>query len=505
MLGIASFGLTSCSDVADEITSVVYGRYFSPTDLTAKVRNRTNIEVAWTAVNGAEEYVVEIYQGTDENGTLVKSETVTDASYTVTGLDGETTYYVRVKATGSSNNESKWSDATATTDAEQIAKEVKDDELKAKSVVIRWTAGETVQTITLTPGDITHTVTADEIAAGAATIEGLTPETEYTAVLTNNGKTRGTVSFKTLIDFGDATPLYEGDDLKAALDAAEDGAEFILVDPVEFSIGKYELTKSVKIQGYKPSDRPTVKGMFVVNSTVSSLTLKDLIIDGNEAGEAGADATALVDLTDAAANLGELTVSGCKIVNMSQHIIYNNVKATYGVITFDDCVIDNCAPSGGDGFDLRGGALTSLTVTNTTIMNGIRSMLRCQVKADCTFEHCTFYNICTADDGNNSGLFRVDKSGSTLTTNDLLIVNVGPTGTIQNANSGTWGRSDKNKNCTESNKNIYYYNCQNLWTNDQKDTYTSFAKEVDPQFKDADNGDLTIGNEDLQAGDPRWY
>lgn len=325
------------------------------------------------------------------------------------------------------------------------------------------------------------------------------------AVLTNNGKTRGTVSFKTLIDFGNATPLYEGDDLKAALDAAEDGAEFILVDPVEFTIGKYELTKSVKIQGYKPSDRPTVKGMFVVNSTVSSLTLKDLIIDGKDAGEAGADATALVDLTDAVANLGELTVTGCKIVNMSQHIIYNNVKATYGVVTFDDCVIDSCAPSGGDGFDLRGGALTSLTVTNTTIMNGIRSLLRCQVKAGCTFEHCTFYNICTADDGNNSGLFRLDKSGSTLTTNDLLIVNVGPTGTIQNANSGTWGRSDKNKNCTESNKNIYYCNCQNLWTNDQKDAYTSFAKEVDPQFKDAANGDLTIGDEDLKAGDPRWY
>lgn len=509
MIGLASLGLTSCSDVADEITSIVYGRYFSPTDLTAKVRNRTSIEVSWTAVNGADQYEVTLYQGTDETGTVVQAVTTTDDTYTFTGLEGETTYTVGVKATGSSNEDSKVSYASATTDTEQIAKDVKDDELKAKSVVIRWTAGETITSIVLTPGDITHTVTSDEIAAGAATIEGLTPETAYTAVLKKGEKTRGSVSFTTLIDFGNATPVYAGEDLVALLDAAEDGAEFILVDADTFAIGKYELTKAVSISGYKPSDRPVINGMFVVNGEVSSLTLKNVIVDGKKGGADGADATALVDLTDASANLGDLTVTGCKIVNLSQHIIYNNVKATYGTVLFDDCVIDNCAPSGGDAFDLRGGKLTSLTVTNTTIMNSCRSMVRGQVKGDYTFENCTLYNVCTSDDGNNTGLFRVEKSGSTLTTNNLLIVNVGPTGTIQNANSGTWGRSDKNKNCTESNKNIYYYNCQNLWTNDQKDTYTSFAKEVkDPQFADAANGDLTVGNDDLKdvkAGDPRWY
>lgn len=505
MLGVASLGITSCGDVADEITSIVYDRYFSPTDLTAKVRNRTNIEVSWKAVNGASQYVVEVYSGSDESGTKVVEQTTTETTVLVTGLEGETSYYVRVKATGESNNESKWNGATATTDAEQIAKAVNDDEITAKSVVIRWTAGETVTTITLTPGDITHNVTADEIAAGAATIEGLTPETEYSVVLKNGEKTRGSISFKTLIDFGDATPLYADDDINAALDAAADGASFILVDPVEYNIGKYELTKSVTIQGYKPSYRPTIKGMFVVNGSVSSVTLKNLIVDGKGGGVDGADATSLLDLTDASASIGSFTVSGCKITNMSQHIIYNNVKAKIGDVTFDDCVIDNCAPSGGDGFDLRGGNLNNLIVTNTTVMNGCRSMVRGQAAGNYRFEHCTFYNICTSDDSNNSGLFRVEKS--TLTTNDLLIVNVGPQGVdaLTNKYSGTWGRSDKNKTSEQTNKAIVYYNSPFLWTQDQADTYTSFAKEIDPKFKDAENGDLTIGNEDLKAGDPRWY
>ena len=40
----------------------------------------------------------------------------------------------------------------------------------------------------LEPGGIQHTVTAGEIAAGIATIEGLTAETTYTATLKNGAK-----------------------------------------------------------------------------------------------------------------------------------------------------------------------------------------------------------------------------------------------------------------------------------------------------------------------------
>jgi hypothetical protein len=41
VFGLAVLALASCSDPGDEITSIVYGRNFSPTSFEANVRNRT--------------------------------------------------------------------------------------------------------------------------------------------------------------------------------------------------------------------------------------------------------------------------------------------------------------------------------------------------------------------------------------------------------------------------------------------------------------------------------
>lgn len=494
-LGMGTLSLTSCGDAMDEITSVVFSRPMSPTDLEAKVRNDINLELTWTAMNGAKSYAVEVYEGTECSGTPIQTAETETNTYMVKGLEGETTYTCRVQCIDADGKESKWSEVTRATNAEQIMKSVNPEELFAKKVTLRWPEGEKATEIVLTPGDIKHAVTADEIAAGAATIEGLTPETEYEAKLMNGTKTRGSVKFTTLIDFGDATPVYEGDDLLALLTDAAEGAEFILVNGT-FDIGNFALDKSLKISGFKPSDKPTINGRFTVATSVASLSLNNLIIDGMK------EIDNLLELTDAAGNLAALEVNGCEVRNMKKHIMYNNKKGTFGTVKFDNCIIDGIANDSGDGFDFRGGSLTSLTVTNTTISNGVRSLLRCQVAADVTFENCTFYNICTIDDGNNSGLFRMDKGGCTLTVKNLLAVGIGCASPAA-ANAGTWGRADKLK-CDTDFKDVVYFNSPNLWTNACKDNYTSFAKEIDPKFVDAANGDLTIGNEDLKAGDPRW-
>lgn len=494
-LGMGTLSLASCGDAMDEITSITLGRPLSPTDLEAKVRNDVNLELTWTAMSGAQSYAVEVYEGTECGDTPLQTAETETNTYTVKGLEGETTYTCRVKTIDAEGKESKWSEVTKATNAEQIMKEVNPDELFAKKVTLRWPAGEKATEIVITPGDIKHTVTAEEIAAGAVTIDGLTPETAYEAKLMNGTKTRGTVKFTTLIDFGNATPVYEGDDLKQLLTDAADGAEFIIVNGT-FDIGNFALDKSLKLSGFKPSEKPTVNGRFTVATTVASLSLNNLIVDGKN------EIDNLLELTDAAGNLAALEVNGCEVRNMKKHIMYNNKKGTFGTVKFDNCIIDGIANDSGDGFDLRGGALTSLTVTNTTISNGIRSLLRCQVAADVTFENCTFYNICTIDDGNNTGLFRMDKGGCKLTINNLLAVGVGCASPAA-ANAGTWGRADKLKSDTDF-KNVVFFNCPNLWTNACKDDH-AFAKEVDPKFVDAEKGDLTIGNEDLKAGDPRWH
>lgn len=495
MLGLSSLTLTSCGDAMDEITSLVLDRVLSPTELKAKIKNDVNVELSWTAMQGAKSYNVEAYEGSECTGTPIFTTSTENNSILIKGLEGETQYAFRVQAIGEPGKDSKWSEVLATTNAEQIFKEVDGNELTAKSVVLRWTPGEKATEIILTPGDIKHTVTADEIAAGAATIDGLTPETSYEAKLMNGSKTRGTVSFTTLIDFGDATPVYEGDDLLAMLSAAADGDEFIIVNGT-FDLGVFELTKSLKISGFKPSEKPTLNVRFTVGSQVASLSLNNLIIDGKK------ELDNFFELTAETGNIGSLSFNGCELLNTTKHIIYNNKKGTFGDVVFDNCIINGVGNDSGDGFDLRGGALGSLTVTNTTIMNGIRSLVRCQVVADVAFENCTFYNICTIDDGNNTGLFRVEKAGSTLKVANILIANVGKENPAS-ANAGTFGRADKNK-ADNSISNIVYFNSPNLWTNFCKDDYTGFAKEADPMFKDAANGDLTLGNDEITVGDPRW-
>ena len=77
-------------------------------------------------------------------------------------------------------------------------------------------------------GDITHEVTPEEAEAGEATINGLTPETDYTAYLYYNGKQCGNRNFTTIADLEGAIILHDTDDLKAALEEAEEGDVFAL-------------------------------------------------------------------------------------------------------------------------------------------------------------------------------------------------------------------------------------------------------------------------------------
>ena len=218
MLGLATLALASCGDVADEITSIIYGRNFSPTNLEARVVNRTNVRLTWTPVEGATSYNIEVFandslsfQGTPEK--TITGITNAQIPYTVTGLYGQTQYSFRVQAVteGAESRNSKWSGAYAKTESEQILFSVTDDDITATTVTLRWPAGEAADLLTLNPGNITHTVTAAEVAAGAATVTGLSPETTYTATLSRQGKVRGKVEFTTAIDLGGAIAVNPGE------------------------------------------------------------------------------------------------------------------------------------------------------------------------------------------------------------------------------------------------------------------------------------------------------
>lgn len=500
--------ISSCSDI-DPVHSLELSRVLSPTNLSVRIRNSVNLELSWDAMDKATSYTVEVYQGETAEGTPVfTQEGINADTYTVkAGLLGETVYYVQVKAVGEGIADSKWTGMKVTTDAEQIFKAVDAAEITHHSAVIRWIDGmmtnaDAGNKVTVTPvsnasAALEYTVTNEDVTNGYVTIDGLTQDTEYQAVMKRGSVTRGTVNFKTRIDTGDMIPIDEGDNLAEELAKAKEGDAFVLLGSSYTLTEDFELTKSISLTSIDPTNKPTISGgRFIFNSEVASFSMSNIIFDvENNYGNF---------LEAKGGKLGSLTLEGCEIKNTKNNMIYGNADGKFETITVNNCIISKIG-DGGDGvIDVRKGALTSVTITNSTITNVQRTFIRIGVPTAFTMKNCTLYKVSTLDHKDNRGLFSLEK-GNTLNVENCLFYGIGLK-SPQNGNSGVWGRSDKMKATTKY-ANNYYFDCPNLWNNLHKENYSSVATECDPQFTDAANGDFTVKSQDLkdnQVGDPRW-
>ena len=510
VLGLATVALASCSDVADEITSIVYNRNFSPTSVEAKVRNRTNIELSWNLGDGVTNYNVEVYANDSLTfaGSPVKSFSVSpdEVPVLIKGLEGETQYSFRVQATdGNSSRDSKWSSAYAKTEAEQIFKNVAEEDIKGTSVTLRWPAGEKAATIVLTPGDIVYNVTDDDIAAGAATITGLTPETEYKALLKSaTGKTRGTITFKTGIDLAETDILVKaGADIAAAIKDAPEGYRLV-VEPGEYGIatdeaafgGSITISKQLTIKGLRQNEHPVIKGRFKVEAPFA---VDQVTLDGT-----GTDGGQCFDFT-AEGEVESLTVTNSEIKNYTKGFFYINKAVLVNTITIDGNIISNIECDGGDLFDCRKGGYNKFDLKNNTIYNSAKG--RDFVRMDdasksisatpvITIDHNTIVGAC--NDASKRILY-VRFAGNVINfTNNIVASSVG-------------NFSNQAKTAEPTFSNNIYFEADGFVTagaNANALFVDAAGTILDPQFKDAANGDFTIGNDnvkDKKAGDPRWY
>ena len=506
---IAGSIISSCDDIAP-IHSLELSRILSPTNLSVRVRNSVNLELTWDKMDNATSYTIEVYQGTTAEGTPVfTQEGINTDTYTVNaGLLGETDYYIQVKAVGDDISDSKWVGLKVTTDAEQILTAVDVAETTFQSAKICWIDGmmtnaDAGNIVTATPVSnasattVNYTVTEEDITNGYVEINGLTQNTEYQVVMKRGNVTRGTVTFKTRIDTGDMLPIEEGEDLAERLAAANEGDAFVLMGNAYTINGDLELTKSISLTSIDPTDKAVISGgRFIFNSEVASFSMSNIIFDvQNNAGNF---------IEAKSGSMGNLTLESCEIKNTNNNMVYSNVAANWGTITVNNCIISNIGANGDGLFDIRKGTVTSVTVTNSTITNVQRTLIRIEVATSFTMKNCTLYNVSTADNGNNRGLFSLAK-GQTLNVENCLFYGVGIDG-FTNDNTGVWARADKMKATANYAKN-YYFNCPNLWGKLYKDDHSTVATELDPQFTDAANGDFTVQAQDIkdnQAGDPRW-
>jgi hypothetical protein len=263
MVGLATAALTSCSDQMDEITSYVLGRNLSPINLEATGVGETNANIRWTPSANATSYNLVVYADDSLSYNMdaapvktINGITEDQIPYNVTGLLFDTQYSVYVQAItdGNDSRTSTWNGAYFKTNTKQFLKNPKPADIADRSVTLTWEVEDGFDVSTIVIGNITHQITAEEKAAGKATITGLEPETDYTAYLYYNGKQCGNRNFTTIADL--------------------EGAEKVLSKHIAEAIGYRGLED--KLFDFSPSAGQTSSSM-PIHSTSKNPPAKHLI------------------------------------------------------------------------------------------------------------------------------------------------------------------------------------------------------------------------------------
>jgi hypothetical protein len=491
-------------DILPEITTLDVSRLFSPTDIDVRVVNQTSVRLSWRAVKNASSYTIEFFENADEDFSGSPERTISNVTMdqlpiVVPGFAGETTYSVRVKAIGDGIDDSKWVSTTFTTDAEQIFFPVDPEEITATGVTLRWPAGEFASHITFSPGDINRPVTASEVEEGVAVITGLESETQYTAKLMLDDKTRGTVIFTTLIDIGDAILVYPIDDLKALVEAAQEGDAFALM-PGEYVIdGNININTTLSIIGARPTEKPVVKGVVFRMKAGSGLRLKDIIFDG----ATSPDGNQLV-VFDEVGTYGDLIIEDCVIRNNVKGVIYASVAALVESVLVKGNIIANVECVGGDFIDFRSGMTKKFDFFHNTVYNSAldRDLFRMDNATTysgnytciITIESNTFYNIISTT-GTTRRVLYIRLASHEISVRKNIFAET--LGNYSNQSATTVVEMSSNN----------YHNAPNLFNPTfivhDSGNYTTY----NPGFVNPANGNFTVTNEELiifRIGDPRW-
>ncbi len=531
---VSGTAMVSCSEPGD-VQDLVLDRILSPTGVESRVTSSNDIVLAWNSMSGASQYEVQAFEETEDyaNATAAITHVVTNVAETVadtlTDLKGETTYYIRIRSVDAANESrnSKWYVTSKTTNAEQKMDKVKSANIKSDAVTLTWLAGIDVDKIVLTPNPgtagsssqaVTYDLTAENKAAGSATVTGLTPETTYQAILQLNGKTRGYQTFTTNIDLSDGTVYGPEDNWQTAISSAASGAKIVLKPGVYTATDKtsaIKISSNITIAGQNSADLPVINAYFTLHNS-ASVMFYQVKLNGEGLGSSADGKVQCVEYKDASVEYGALTFKGCEVYNYVKGFIYNNVASSVKSISIDDCTIHDVVCDGGDFIDFRKSPWESLSLTNSTIYNTAakRSLLRLDdssssygaIKPDTKIDHCTFYNV-----GNSSEkqmMFYIRFGSKDVNTNTF-------TNNVVVGYTLVRGFTNQSKTGAISFSNNLYYNCANLQSQAEGNTVTptQFDSEkatvltADP-FKDAANADFTIAEEAIaakQAGNPLWY
>ena len=177
--------MTSCSDDDDAGSKVL----LRPVTAMEIVQNKAYL--SWKSVEGATEYIVEVYKVVDKGEELYKTETVPgDRSSCVMDLDWEENYKFKMKCEGNGRLSGYWETEVTGILYRPLSIELGEARTIDTQALISWTPNDTVVITALTAvpmgletvnsQDIkVYNVSSEEYLAGSKIIDDLTPETSY--------------------------------------------------------------------------------------------------------------------------------------------------------------------------------------------------------------------------------------------------------------------------------------------------------------------------------------
>ena len=542
---LATTSITSCMDDNDWKTDSAYDRLFSPTGMSVDA-STTDAEVSWKSYPGSKYYIIEVstdslYGKTEEvrENSLVYGQQgeITSSPYKIDNLNSNSKYFIRVMACSDEQGNSHWNyleKISFNTKAENILNSIPTSDRGEDFINVTWEAGMAVTHIAYAEvmgssesgeallGDMTTVeLTAEQIANGAYTVEGLKGSTGYQITILNNGHARGTRTVTTRMELPEAQHVIR-------LAAGETLTQDSLIKYSNLSSITVRFTEGevYDIIGVDPSTGED--GGLIIPSGMSitffgaegdvpaTLNMKREVIMG---GIHGYIHFVNVNLVDGGAqylfNQGndataeEVLFMNTNFTNFARSIIrFKDQKAiSVDNMTFDNCVVTNQGSGNYAFITLDASTYTINTLAfNNTVLNTLRhngilmyNSGRGLAKVDqIEFNNCTLYNYI------GSTRYFVD-SGAKDTGPSIKITNTifGKTFTSV-LTDGVWdskSRGIRGKAPVISNS---FMTVDGLFDPNQKSTlftgYVDYNGTSDDLFTNPANGDFSIKDRNFEPG-----
>lgn len=354
MLFLMALALNACKKSEDQPDEPA--RLFKPSEVKI-TSGETQAKLTWTvplmATGKTLKYSIDF--STDSTFATIKYSATSDtAGVTVTedNIPVRTKYYARIKANATADQpESKYVRSSVfQLSGTQLFLAVRDNDIKETNITLRFKPTLGLSSIVLTPttgAAVTTSLSTADAAAGIKTISGITAGVLYSAELFDGTKSKGLVTFTTLLPTNYSVKLNPGDDLAAAITNAANGA-IIGLNPGTYTLATTSFITQKTITLKSTSGNPTD----------TKVNYKEIDLEGTGAG---------------------VTLSGIEFDGTAGAALYfinfiGSQAANGSAATFTNVVVENCIVHGATTAFLRGDrgtAARDFKITNITVNNSV--------------------------------------------------------------------------------------------------------------------------------------